>query len=406
VKKQFAATLAARVASSFLQAGTFVLLARQLSIHDFGLLGAISSLAVIACTLADLGASTLIAKAQAAGQSSNVRALIQLNARSTIVAIALAAGFGILGDIAGVSPAWVAILACAILLEKNVETWLSIPIAEGHSLHVGANILFRRALPLGVVATTHSNVALAYSTAYLFSSILAQLHARVVSRRLIRDRLVGSPKPLRATLRMSLPYLVGNLTAHARYFDTAIVAAVGGASAAAIYAAGTKISNPLLLVPQTLAAILLPHATRMGTNFAFRTARVWLFLSFLLSAAACLLLPWGSTFASVLFGDAYADAGVIVVVTLAGLPLIAASSVLGSLLQSQEHAGFVAWNGILFAAILITAMWISALFGEGLGVALAVCLTYGLKSLGLFIRISRVSQPGATRARVGDEEPA
>lgn len=388
MKQQFLAMLLARGMSSVLQAANLVLLARSASLEDFGLLAVLTSVSVLILTFFDLGMSTLIPKSRALNLHEQVSAGLRLNAISTYLLAAISTTSFYIGYLFNQVPLWTVILVCALALEKKIETALSVFIADGNKSIPNFSILLRRLIPFLGTATAvwlHNDTILVYSAAYLVVVFLSVLNVDRLLRGRLKVRRSGRHS-LRRIATESWPYFIGNLSAHARYIDTSLVAAVTSITGAAIYSAASKVVNPLQLVPQTLTAILMPHSARLNAVEA-RSLVNRLTLAFL--SMLLLLVPttfFAAPIVTILFGPDFLAAAPVLGVSLLALPFVTLSSPLGSVLQGQGLEKFVALNGVITAAVMLIAIPSFAIMWGVVGAAAAVGFSFTLKCGLLFFR--------------------
>src|SRR5690606_4010254 len=126
----------------------------------------------------------------------------------------------------------------------------------------------------------------------------------------------------RAVLRRSMPFLVSNATGQARTLDVTLVGALAGPLAVGVYAAVTKIVQPVLLVPQALASVLVPPAPRLDAAAARRLgSRLFLVLAGC-AVLATPLVVWREELVVVVLGAQYEGAGLTFVVALSAVGFI------------------------------------------------------------------------------------
>ncbi|MFG2102616.1 O-antigen ligase family protein [Micromonospora echinaurantiaca] len=379
------ALAASRIAGSGLQAVAMVLLARYVDPQGFGAFGGYFGAVAFLAVVADAGVSTALLRWRALGHDTAVSAGLRLNVLTTIGGLVVAAVIG-LGLTAGTMAPWIAVLlAAGWMLDKNVETMLSLAIADGRMGHAVVSILGRKAVQVAIfVAAVNLGGEPFASLAYglLVASVLGQVHVRLVVR------VAGSAAAAdvwRAVLD-SRAYLVSNVSAQARVLDATVVSLVAPGAGAGLYAAASRIFSPFVSIPSALSTVLVPHSATAQASDArrlfWRMNLAVVLLVGAISAAGMAAAPW---LAELLFGEVYAKAGVVIAVMLAGVPSFCASSPCGAVLQGVGRGALVAKIGVVSAvALLVTVAGGAVLFGA-VGAAAAVSLTYLFKHASLLV---------------------
>lgn len=379
------ALAASRIAGSGLQAVAMVLLARYVDPQGFGAFGGYFGAVAFLAVVADAGVSTALLRWRALGHDAAVSAGLRLNVLTTIGGLVVAAAIG-LGLTAGTMAPWIAVLlAAGWMLDKNVETMLSLAIADGRMGHAVVSILGRKAVQVAIFVTAvnlggEPFASLAYGL--LVASVLGQVHVRLVVR--VSGSAAGADV-WRAVLD-SRAYLVSNVSAQARVLDATVVSLVVPGAGAGLYAAASRIFSPFVSIPSALSAVLVPHSATARAGDArrlfWRMNLAVVLLVGAISAVGMAAAPW---LAELLFGEVYAKAGVVIAVMLAGVPSFCASSPCGAVLQGVGRGALVAKIGVVSAvALLVTVAGGAALFGA-VGAAAAVSLTYLFKHASLLV---------------------
>ncbi|MDG4808163.1 O-antigen ligase family protein [Micromonospora sp. WMMD1120] len=379
------ALAASRIVGSGLQAVAMVLLARYVDPRGFGAFGGYFGAVAFLTVVADAGVSTALLRWRALGRDAAVRAGLRLNVLTTIGGLVVAAALGF-GLTAGTMAPWVAVLlAAGWMLDKNVETMLSLAIADGRMGQAVASILGRKVMQVAifVVAVEMGGepfAALAYGL--VVASVLALVHVRLV----VRVSGAAASGDVWRALVDARAYLVSNVSAQARVLDATVVSLVVPGLGAGLYAAASRIFSPFVSIPSALSAVLVPHAATARGGEArrlfWRTNLVVVLVVGAISAVGMAASPW---LAELLFGETYAKAGVVIAVLLAGVPSFCASSPCGAVLQGVGRGALVAKIGVVSAvALLGTVAAGAALFGA-VGAAAAVSLSYLFKHAALLV---------------------
>ncbi|MFI6780056.1 O-antigen ligase family protein [Micromonospora sp. NPDC050276] len=379
------ALAASRIAGSGLQAVSMVLLARYVDPQGFGAFGGYFGAVAFLAVVADAGVSTALLRWRALGRDTAVSAGLRLNVLTTIGGLVIAAALGLGLTHGTMSPSIVVLLAAGWMLDKNVETMLSLAIADGRIRHAVVSILGRKAVGVAIfVAAVQLGGEPFASLAYglLAASLLGLVHVRLVVR-------ISGTAPAADVWRAALDsraFLVSNVSAQARVLDATIVSLVVPGAGAGLYAAASRIFSPFVSIPSALSAVLVPHSATARASEArrlfWRTNLVVVLAVGAISAVGIAAAPW---VAELLFGEVYSKAGVVIAVMLAGVPSFCASSPCGAVLQGVGRGALVAKVGVMSAAaLLITVAGGAALFGA-VGAAAAVSLTYLFKHATLLV---------------------
>lgn len=340
-------------------------------------------------TFFDFGMATLLLRVRAVGTDAEVKAIRLINGiGAAILAIVGGAATAVVVLMAGETPQLAAASATLIVsaaIEKNADTLLAIPIADGRTLGPSVSVLGRRLVALA------GFLALLWVCPSPVSFALASTAGALSGRLFIVGSLprlgAGRPARLSAILRRSWPFLIGNVSAQVRSLDVLIVAGVSGVAAAGLYSVSLRLANPLLVVPTTLASIVLPRVARGGIERARREAIKWSAVAVSASFGSLVSLPIAPSILSWVFGQEYAAAGGVLSALLAGIPIVGLSSILGAILQGLGAESFVALNGVVFALVFIVLALCGAVILGALGLALGMVLAYLLKCISLGRRV-------------------
>ena len=394
MRTQFLVILVSRGLGSLLQAAVLVLLARAVPASTFGLVNAVIGVVGILLVVTGWGLSIYVPRARARGDAADVVAALRVNTLSNVVTGVILAGAIAVWTTRGGLPVALAVIGVSLALERNIDTVLGVPIADGDSRTPAVSMLLRRVVSLGVlVACLRAGLdpLWSYGGGLLAGALAGQLHVR----RVVRVDASAGRTPARDVLRQAWPFLVSNLTAQARTLDTAIVATVLSPASAGLYAAASKLVQPLLLIPQTVGAVVTPHAARLGPRDARRLGLklVAVFLAALVPIVA--VLPFAEPLITLVMGSSYAGAGPALGWSLVGLPFMALATSLGALLQGQGKEHLVALNGTIFTLVMIPALVVGAITFGIAGAAAGLATSYVLRSVPLVRAVLRLGS--ATR---------
>lgn len=386
---QFLWVSTGRLVAALLQALALVLVARAVSPAEFGVLSAFLGIATVAQTAIDLGVSTFIIRERAANPTSGrIAVALRLNwVTSAALMVITGAVLVALGITLNSQFLLVLPLAIWIGMERNADARLSIVLADGDAKINVANLLARRTAAVGLFVAAE-RTGLDPLLAFTLATALAAAGSSVFANLYVRRRVSpASDDSFRHIVRNSYPYWVHSLATQARNLDVPLVGVFAGAAQAGFYSSGSRLTNPLRILPYSLANVLMPEATRrhkVGGSF-----RGLLLLSAVMVAAVSvlyavifILTPWFTTWA---LGPEYLPAIPTIQIVVAGLPFAAAVSLLHALLQSLGRKHLVATTSTMFAiALLVSVSILAALYGAN-GAAIALSATVACQSIYLSV---------------------
>lgn len=355
---------------------------------EFGIVASVSGIGLVVFAVADFGLGSYVSKARAHGNDADVATVLFVNSVSTF-------SFGVLFSAAMFvlflvrsGPIALVGLAIAFALEKNIDTVLGIAVADGNRWTPGISIIIRRLLGLAVfwtAVTLGVEPVTAYCSAYLISCVIGQIHMRGYVRRAVSRESLLTRSPTRELLKTSWPFLANNLAGQARTLDTALIAAISGPHIGGLYAAASRLTTPLLLIPGAFTTVIMPHATRGTPKQAQKTGWQLLLISL---AITTLLIPatvFSSDLMSFVYGSDFRSAGPAFGWTIVGMTFIALSSPLATLLQSQGHERMAGWTAGIFAALTLLGVAFGTLIDGATGGAAAVAIVFAIKCLVLCV---------------------
>ncbi|WP_315095898.1 lipopolysaccharide biosynthesis protein [uncultured Cellulomonas sp.] len=380
MRAQFLGILVSRGLGSGLQALALIVLARSVPASSFGAVASVIALVGFLLVVTGFGMAAFVPRARALGADDDVQAGLRLNAASTALTTPVLLAVTAWWAVETGAPLAVALICLSLGLERNVDTVLGVPIADGDARTAAVSMVLRRSVSLAVLLVALAgglDPVLAYTAGLLLGAVAGQVHVR----RRVRD-LPGSASavPAKDLARRGWPFLVANVAGQARTLDVPLVAAVLTPAAAGLYAAAVKLVQPLLLVPQSLAAVVAPRSARLEPPAARRLA---VRLVGALLAGGLVLVPFmvvGEQIVTFLMGPTYAGSGPVLAWTLAGLPFFAVSAVLAALLQGQSREHLVAVVGVASAVVTVLVVPLGAVTGGITGAAIALTCASALRA--------------------------
>ena len=394
MRGQFVGILVSRGLGSALQAVALAVLGRSVTAAEFGLVNVVIAVVGILLVASGLGLSLFVPFARARGETDAVAAALRLNTVANVVAaLVLVPGIAVWAAASG-APGGAVLIGASLALESTVDTVLGVPVADGDARVSATSMLLRRTVCLAVflpALALRGDPVWSFTAGLLVGALAAQVHVRRAVRGLGGDARAVGP---RTVLARAWPFLASNLTGQARTLDVPVVAVVLGPGASGLYAAAVKLVQPFLLVPQSLAAVVMPRSTRLEPAAARRLGLrlVVVFLACLVPAAP--LVIWAEDVVVLVMGPAYAGAGPALGWALAGLPFVALSASLGVILQGQGRARFVAVVGAALALAMFPAIALGGVFGGIGGAAAGLGATFAVRAAVLGTALARGSSMG------------
>lgn len=365
--------------SSLVRAITLVLLARLETPETFGVYAAVLGMLVVAKALADLGLTKFITRAKSSPSVPGSRDIGVALAINGFVTLA----FGITALIVGALIVWsfgynwlfLVPLGIAGALEKNADTWFALPLAEGRTHWVGLDLIVRRVLALivflSLLGLMGAEPVFALAVGELVASVSSVVLARYLSSGQKADACLGLAKRVLVSAR---PYWLNSLAMHSRNLDVLLVSTFASTVQSGLFAAATRLTGPLLLIPSALATVLLPHAAR-GKSSRRATERfvLWISIGSLgFASALAAIVPVG---VPIVLGNEYAESVRAMQVIVIGLPLLVYSNLMCSWLQGVGLAREVGRASVFYACILLPSVAVGAslygAFGSAIGTVTA-----------------------------------
>jgi len=393
VKLQFLAILMTRVLASGVQAASVVLLARWVGIDVFGMIAVVLGIGGVVFTVSDWGLSSYIPRARAKGDNGEVVTGLRMNfAGNTLAGLLFAATVLVIVSEKGVSP-WLCLLPLSLALDQFTEAGLTVAVADRLKRPTVVSVTLRRCSALGIFAGLYVlgvHATAAYCLSMVLSGVLGLVHVLLV----LRQRLAGVTERVgaRYLYRLLTAYMVANLSAASRQLDSSIVAATTSVGSAGLYSAAFRITRPLMMIGGAAVAVILPHAARESLRSVQRLA---LRLSGL---AALSLIPCGIVaylspqVVVLLFGGGYSAAAPAFALAVLAIRFLSMAPPLGGMLQGQGYPNFVAYNGLIFAAVTLVMVWVGASVWGATGASGGILLAYALKVTALLVRLLRAEE--------------
>ena len=367
-----------------------VIAAHSLTISEFALLvTGLAAAGVLASTL-DLGAATLLTRDGARGPAER-GALLDGLVRGRLPVVAV-----VLGGAAAIGLASGHLLVVVGVAALGVTSALTLTIL---GVYRSCQDMRPEALQRLAVASLSVAAAAIVSRADLLLLSLAGVMLVASAPLLLRVRdhaLFESRVPPLMALRLAAPIGLLALATMIYYRSgTLALAALADPQATATFGVAASIAFGLLALPNAITTALLPRLAAEDAVGAMvdctRRALVWtLLLAVALAAGSAAVIP---AMLPRVLGSEYADARVPFVLLCVGLPLIAASGVIGTALLSLGRLRVLGTQVAASLAVNLAAVALLVPVAGAVGAALATILCEAV-ALALLARASRTVLPG------------
>lgn len=367
-----------RLVASGFQATTIVVLARLLGPSDFGLFAAITAAGGVAILLLGLGSRShalrLLAHEKPAALANTLvmfRAIV-----GVLVAVMLIAVGRLFFKLD-----WMLLSGAAMYVAAEGVTSLAQSILLGLQYSRRAHVL-ALARPLVMAGGLAGGAML---DASLIGYGMSALAVATVSTSALRTADAGFYS-VRATLRESLGYWSSTSLASLQQLDVPIVGAISSSHIAGVFAASSRLTNPLNLAASSILSVLTPDLSRSRDvatrRVSFLRARN---LVFALSALLVFIgAPMAATVGPLLLGPDFPNAGPLFAGFFIGLGFNAASQLYASAYYAQGLMGRLARIRAISVPGGLVAIALAAM-GNELSLAIGVAVARLVEFAALFL---------------------
>lgn len=413
-----------------------LVIARLMSVADFGAMNFALSMVVVVALLQDLGLSRTVVKEVARRPEDAALWIGRLLPTKLLLAGVAALAMPSLAGLAGYETSMVTLLVVAACMLPSGAIWL---LLENATQAVGATRL--------LAAVTLGNAALqtGLGLAAAFGAggdprllVAAMVVANVASTTILWRALVRRIGPIRPsldwafarqTIATSLPYLVVAVAVAALgRLELMLLARLGGDVQAGVFSAALKLFEAALFVLYAMQIALNPVMAKLVVSDRAGLER-WLDWEFGLLAAS--IVPVAAAayllagpLISLLYPPGFEAAGAVLAVLVAGLPIVGLQVFTAGVLMLTDHRKPVLLlNLAVLAAQVVLTSLLAPRFGafgaavalvcsQGVAAAIGVALIVGLRvagapAFGGLVRMLAASAVAVgaglgTRAAVGD----
>ncbi|MHA7272354.1 flippase [Arthrobacter sp. TMT4-20] len=395
---------------------TSVILARTLSVEEFGIFSYAVTLASIGTTVVTAGLSGLAIRALVEDkklQPETMTSLILIREFFGFFAfcILLGVAFSSGDDLVFESSA----LALAVLFARGfdaTEYWFQARVESGKTAPIRIGVVLAMLLLRGVLA--FSGVDLTWFVfLYVVEGVLVSIglfiRFRTAGGRLkfSSGTLSGTTSLLKDSWILLLSGIAGQVNSRG---DILLLQLLTGSASVGLYASAARISEVFYFLPAVFMTALMPgliSARRAGTPGAYqrqlqRSYDLAFWIGALISLGLFLLGPW---VIAVLFGESYAPAGVVLQIHVLALPFVFMAAVYSKWIIIEGFLLASLWRHLLGAIlnILLNLMLIPQL--GIVGAAWASVASYFFASY-LVCFLGRSTRPAGNQMTLAIAAPA
>lgn len=398
-----------RLGAAGLQAVSFVILARQAGPDVFGVFAAVYGVALVFQSVATLGLGQFVVSRRATAREVDPTGHSETDHRDVLLALRM--NWSSTAAVGGVVCCGLAVAVLAggdqhlleltsvlllwAVVDNYAECWLSVSLADGRVWQNSVLYVLRRGLAvlvllIGVLAGGRPDILTAVGL--LTGSVCAAALARRFNKR-------SAPAGFRfgwstRVMRLSLGYWMNSVLLQLRNLDVAIYG-VAGASPQAVgaYAAASRLTSPLRILPTSFATVLMPHAARSGIGRGRELVRAVAAISILstvLFGTVIILVPWVTEH---VLGSAYKEAASPIQIVCLSLIFAAVSSQLNAVLLGWRRSGLAAMVAAVSTAVCFGGLVVAVVAGGGaVAGAAALAVSYVVQLLLLLVVIAGVTR--------------
>lgn len=387
---------------------TFIVLARNLGIEQFGTLATLYGVALFLSIVVEFGAGSYATRELSVARS-NWRFPGQYRTRQLMTASVVVAA-GILLIILPASAELLLTVAVGFLTAQT--RFLGSPIRA--ALHMGrlAAISALEKIATLVMVLVLASLGQLTTTWFFQATAAAALAACMVLRASYSPRFSASLRN-KKTKKFMNPFLglrhlgLGSLAVGIQSLDSAAVALTAGPFAAGVYAAVGRWTQPLGLVTQAVTQSAYAEMAGMRRHAdALASLRVNLGLLSLTSVPLVVVFIFADSLTLLLLGDEYTASSAVLRVLIGAVLFGVINSPLSALLQARGDEAFVSKIFVVAMPLQLSSMCFLAFLGGAFFGSLAVLLVQALLALILIFRVRQLLSFERLNARVDLVTPA
>jgi O-antigen/teichoic acid export membrane protein len=376
-----------RIIAAALQAGIIVVVARATIPSEFGIVVVFVAFAAVPQVLFDAGISTYSLRERAiAPAGRHLAYALRVGSRMAVL-LALTLFLALLALGLWANPLYFRMLPLAIwaAAERNADLWLGLLVADGDTKKNVIILMTRRVIAFVLVLCglwSSFDPVLVYSTALALSAITGSWWTRRVL-----GKSIGAPHErftLTRLFRQTRHYWVNSLSAQVRNIDGLVVTSLAGPIQAGFYSMSTRLINPLKIIPDSLAGVLLPAAASSGYD-PRPNRRGLLVISTILIAFLGVITFSLPLVVPIFLGRDYSGSVPCMQVIVGGLAFGSISSIVSALLMGTGQVRVVARIATITSVMCLSGVAIGAIAADALGAATGASLSFLVQGVLLIV---------------------
>lgn len=389
---QFGSVSIGRIVAALIQGLSLILLARNVTPSQFGVVASLLGVAWVAMAMFDLGLSTFVVRERSIRPESGlVTTALHVNNRLSLALCCMSfLLLMLLATTVNDDYLLLAPLAVWMSAERNADAWLGVAFADGDWRLNFGNLVLKRLSALLLFVLLHEFLfpaLLAFSVAWAISSGLSSIWARMSVQRSLPD---PEAIALRTLITETWPYWMHSMASQTNNLDVAVAGVSGGSFQAGIFATASRLTSPLRILPTSMAKAVLPAASRntdqAGQRRLIKLCAMMFSLMLFVYAILFIATPVALPFA---LGSQYHPAIKPLQIVLLGLPFAAGSSLAGALLQGSGFKQYVANVSLSTSILYLAGVVIGMSWSGAIGAAIAMSAAYGFQFSMLLVRLIR-----------------
>lgn len=359
-----------------MQAASLTLVARWSGPAEFGFFAAAYGIALVAQTVADCGLTKYIVQLRVSDRSDGgIGAALRLGRNISIISTVVGTTALVAVTTQVPSVAALCLMPLWMSAEKQVEAWLGVSLADGKLWYNATSLVFRRLGALLVLVVAHAagmNPIQGYLIGLSAFSLLAWWQIRLVTNDVHTDRKARA----KVLLAGGRHYWFNSLAVQAMNFDVTVVAAMASAQSAGYYAAASRLTTPLRIVPTSFATLLFPAAAKArlsGARPLLRAVGGLIAITTVMYIGLAVALP---ILVPIVLGPSFAPAAGVIQVVCVGLIFAAITSQFNSLMQGWGYLRAVTIISMASTLLSLAAIAVAAVGWGALGAGYALAGGY------------------------------
>ncbi len=258
---------------------------------------------------------------------------------------------------------WFLPFVLALGFQRDAAVLNSIAVADGQTGLFSSNLALRRILALAIFV---AGVLFSLPVAFAFSLSIAVSEA--VCNWRLRRRIDFAPasKPsvdVRKILRESKHYWWDTISGQVRLLDVVVVGFVLGPTASGLLAVPSKIGSPIMMIPTSLATLVLPKTSAARTfpkrKFILGAGFVTAFIATILLVIAIFIEP----LIALVLGEEFSSAVPVTLIYFFGFVGLSMIYMVNAAMQGLRRHALVSRISMTGSLISLAGLWFGSAYG-------------------------------------------